>query len=67
MNAKPDTSIQLLEGRKKITLAEIRDLNERIQRKLQNHDLIGQIASPRWRERHARASAAHLLKIIAIQ
>lgn len=45
MNAKPDTSIQLLEGRKKITLAEIRDLNERIQRKLQNHDLIGQIAS----------------------
>ena len=45
MNAKPDTSIQLLEGRKKITIAEIRDLNERIQRKLQNHDLIGQIAS----------------------
>jgi uncharacterized protein YlzI (FlbEa/FlbD family) len=45
MNAKPDTSIQLLDGRKNITVAEIRDLNERIQRKLQNHDLIGQIAS----------------------
>lgn len=45
MNAKPDTSIQLLEGLKKITIAEIRDLNERIQRKLLNHDLIGQIAS----------------------
>ncbi len=45
MNAKPDTSIQLLKGRKKVTLAEIRDLNERIQRKLENHDLIGQIAS----------------------
>lgn len=45
MNAKPDTSIQLLEGRKKIAIAEIRDLNERVQRKLENHDLIGQIAS----------------------
>lgn len=45
MNAKPDTTIQLLEGRKKITIAEIRDLNDRIQRKLQNHDIIGQIAS----------------------
>ena len=45
MNAKPDTSIQLLEGRKKITIAEIRDLNERVQRKLENHSLIGQIAS----------------------
>jgi uncharacterized protein YlzI (FlbEa/FlbD family) len=45
MNAKPDTSIQLLEGRKKISVGCIRDLNERIQRKLQNHDLIGQIAS----------------------
>lgn len=45
MNAKPDTSIQLLKGRKKITLSDIRDLNERIQRKLENHDLIGQIAS----------------------
>lgn len=45
MNAKPDTSIQLLEGRKKITIAEIRDLNERVQRKLENHELVGQIAS----------------------
>lgn len=45
MNAKPDTSIQLLKGRKKITIADIRDINERIQRKLDNHDLIGQIAS----------------------
>jgi len=45
MNAKPDTSIQLLEGRKKISIAEIRDLNERVQRKLENHDLFGQIAS----------------------
>ena len=45
MNAKPDTSIQLLKGKKKVTIAEIRDLNERIQRKLENHDLIGQIAS----------------------
>ncbi len=45
MNAKPDTSIQLLKGRKKVSIAEIRDLNERIQRKLENHDLIGQIAS----------------------
>tara|TARA_R110000751_G_scaffold307700_1_gene430651 strand:+ start:1086 stop:2093 length:1008 start_codon:yes stop_codon:yes gene_type:complete len=45
MNAKPDTSIQLLEGKKRINLSDIRDLNERIQRKLQNHHLIGQIAS----------------------
>jgi len=45
MNAKPDTSIQLLEGRKKISISEIRDLNARVQRKLENHNLIGQIAS----------------------
>lgn len=45
MNAKPDTSIQLLKGKKRITISDIRDINERIQRKLQNHDLIGQIAS----------------------
>jgi hypothetical protein len=40
MNAKPDSSIQLLEGRKKISLADIRDLNERVQRKLENHNLV---------------------------
>lgn len=45
MNAKPDTSIQLLKGRKKISISDVRDLNERVQRKLENHDLIGQIAS----------------------
>lgn len=45
MNAKPDTSIQLLKGRKKVTVSDVRDLNDRVQRKLQNHDLIGQIAS----------------------
>jgi len=45
MNAKPDTSVQLLKETKKITHADIRDLNERVQRKLQNHQLVGQIAS----------------------
>ena len=45
MNAKPDTSIQLLEGIKKISIAEIHDLNQRVQRKLETHELIGQIAS----------------------
>lgn len=45
MNAKPDSSIQLLEGQKKISVSDIKDLNERVQQKLQNHHLIGQIAS----------------------
>jgi len=45
MNAKPDTSVQLLKETKKVTHADIRDLNERVQRKLQNHQLVGQIAS----------------------
>lgn len=45
LNGKPDTSVQLLKGRKKVSIAEIRDLNERIQRKLENHNLIAQIAS----------------------
>lgn len=45
MNAKPDSSIQLLEGRKKICFDDIKDLNQRIQRKLENHDLIGQIST----------------------
>ena len=45
MNAKPDTSIKLLEKKRIVTVASIRDLNERITRKLENHNVIGQITS----------------------
>lgn len=45
MNAKPDSSIQLLDEIRKIDLGSIRDLNERVQRKLENHDIVGQIAA----------------------
>ena len=45
MNAKPDTTIQLLDGKKIISIADIRDLNERIQRKQENYTSLGSIAS----------------------
>ena len=37
LNAKPDTETKLLSGTKTITLEDIRDINERIIRKLVNH------------------------------
>jgi len=45
MNAKPDTSIKLLDKKRIVTVASIRDLNERIARKLENHNVIGQMTS----------------------
>ncbi|MBW4526705.1 MAG: hypothetical protein KME18_16205 [Phormidium tanganyikae FI6-MK23] len=45
LNAKPDTEIQLLRGKKNLELADIRSINERISAKLRNHDLIADIAS----------------------
>lgn len=45
LNAKPDTSIKLLDKKRIVTVASIRDLNERITRKLENHNVIGQMTS----------------------
>lgn len=45
LNAKPDTEIRLLPGKKNLELADIRSINERITDKLRNHDLITDIAS----------------------
>lgn len=45
LNAKPDTEIQLLRGKKNLELADIRSINERISAKLRNHDLVVDIAS----------------------
>lgn len=45
LNAKPDTEIRLLHGKKNLELADIRSINERISAKLLNHDLIAEIAS----------------------
>lgn len=45
LNAKPDTEIRLLRGKKNLELADIRSINERILDKLCNHDCIATIAS----------------------
>ncbi|MFN5065734.1 MAG: hypothetical protein ACK4V0_05425 [Aphanizomenon sp.] len=45
LNAKPDTEIRLLPGKKKLELADIRSINEQISDKLHNHDLVSSIAS----------------------
>jgi hypothetical protein len=45
LNAKPDTEIRLLRGKKNLELADITSLNERISAKLSNHDVITEIAS----------------------
>ena len=45
LNAKPDTEIRLLTGKKKLELADIRSINEQISDKLRNHDLVSSIAS----------------------
>lgn len=45
INAKPDTSIKLLDKKRIVTVASIRDLDERISRKLENHHVIGQMTS----------------------
>jgi hypothetical protein len=45
LNAKPDTEIRLLPGRKNLELADIRSINEQISAKLRNHDLISDITS----------------------
>lgn len=45
LNAKPDTQIRLLPGKKNLELADIRSINEQIFAKLRNHDLVSDIAS----------------------
>jgi hypothetical protein len=45
LNAKPDTEIRLLPGKKNLELADIRSINEQVSAKLRNHDLVSDIAS----------------------
>ncbi len=45
LNAKPDTEIRLLPGKKNLELADIRSINEQISAKLHNHELVSDIAS----------------------
>lgn len=45
LNAKLDTEIRLLHGKKNLELADIRSINEQISAKLRNHDLVADIAS----------------------
>ncbi len=45
LNAKPDTQIRLLPGKKNLELADIRSINEQISAKLRNHELVSDIAS----------------------
>ncbi|MFN6470154.1 MAG: hypothetical protein RMY36_010825 [Nostoc sp. SerVER01] len=45
LNAKPDTEIRLLPGRKTLELADIRNINEQVAAKLNNHDTVARIAS----------------------
>jgi len=45
LNAKPDTEIRLLRGKKNLELADIKSINEEISIKLSNHDVIVHVAS----------------------
>ncbi|WP_193195391.1 hypothetical protein [Nostoc sp. MG11] len=45
LNAKPDTEIRLLPGKKTLELADILYINEQIQAKLRNHDVTASIGS----------------------
>lgn len=45
LNAKPDTNIKLLEGRKRINLGDIYSINERVNEKLENHKVENYIAT----------------------
>jgi hypothetical protein len=45
LNAKPDTEIRLLPGKKTLELADIRSINEQIEAKLRNHDITANVAS----------------------
>lgn len=45
LNAKPDTEIRLLKGRKILELADIRSINERVAAKLRNHEITAEIPS----------------------
>ncbi|MEH2241885.1 hypothetical protein [Nostoc sp.] len=45
LNAKPDTEIRLLLGKKTLELADIININEQIRAKLRNHDLTASIGS----------------------
>ncbi|MBC1215343.1 hypothetical protein GNE08_14065, partial [Trichormus variabilis ARAD] len=45
LNAKPDTEIRLLPGKKTVELADISNINEQIQAKLRNHDVAASIGS----------------------
>jgi uncharacterized protein YlzI (FlbEa/FlbD family) len=45
LNAKPDTEIRLLPGKKILGLADIRSINERVDAKLRNHDITAEITA----------------------
>lgn len=45
LNAKLDTEIRLLHGKKNLELMDIRSIKEQISAKLRNHDLVADIAS----------------------
>jgi uncharacterized protein YlzI (FlbEa/FlbD family) len=45
LNAKPDTEIRLLPGKKTLELADIRSINEQIAAKLRNHDITADVIS----------------------
>ncbi|WP_335072540.1 hypothetical protein [Nostoc sp.] len=45
LNAKPDTEIRLLPGKKTLELADIININEQIQTKLRNHDVSASIGA----------------------
>jgi hypothetical protein len=45
LNAKPDTEVRLLPKGKTLDLSDIRSINEQVVAKIENHDVIGKIAS----------------------
>ena len=45
MNAKPDTQIRLMQGKRKVSIDDIFRLNNEVIQKLQNHDVSGSITS----------------------
>jgi len=44
-NAKPDTTVKIFKEPKKIQIANILDINERIREKLNNHEVVAGITS----------------------
>lgn len=45
MNAKPDTQIRLMQGKRKVSIDDVNRLNNEVIQKLQNHDVSGSITS----------------------